>query len=1252
MIIGHNLLGEFAYRALKNTNRKTSKSIDRLSSGNRINYASDDATGLTISEGMRAQIRGLRQAIRNTQDAYSLIQTMDGVLSETTSILQRMRELTVQSLNGTLSDGDRSMIQEEFKALQSSISDFTKKSEWNTMPLFEPHKESFYNFEGNQKFTQLIKVIEGFNNDLEIVVDGISHKVSIDQGYYSVNEIVDILDTKLMDINPNLIIGLTEDKTVSLQAEDSLSIDYIKGGLSFLFYEYVQGRPPGMILGVTEFLESGKLNIISGSNDKLNFYVGADKQYTINFAPKAGGYNIDELISIINSQLQAKGETDVEAIKYNDKYIALYSNKYVITGLSGNMIKIDGITSVLYDNSRYGTVSKTRAQVTGKADLSDGIIIKKGTNDTLSFWLDDETELKTINLLELDGEEIERSYTLNQLLDKLNEELEKQKIEAFFSIITDTHGKHLQLTSKYFGDGSKIQVDTTSNVYNDFFVRVKETTIKSDPRTGSLNIAQVAGMHGISDNTEIIAGVNDTLTFKVTSNINGNSETITKSIILEEKNYSQEELIQEINNRLSEGNLNLTVTLSAGVDGTTRNHALVFKHNQAGNGNSFNIDSTSNAFETLLCEESILHPISKDGTTQVTYPPEGVVAPPIEDKTPAILTGRADLSAGVIIDSTNNELTFNISGQDVSITLDDGNYDSNSFLIMISNKLAGTGVLASLRNDLGYGTNLVFTTEATGKEQKFSNIGGSVYQSIFTRNNLNKPYNTGSSGTSSNSHIMGLYNIPNNFEINETNKDLIFDYIHEGNIYKINIELTEGIYSNVVSLVDELNNKIRENLAGHGFSVIDGENADIFVTGTLDNKIRIDAKNMGPSYRFVNSFGGFYDNVFCEKKVTIDYPTSNPSKGYSNHINNQIAYIVGREDLNKEMVIHPNINDILIFDFYHNSKKETFEMKLDPGAYNGSSIVAEIQRRLSQVSVNKGYDENLFQVQIGGVDSGTVFDDSNKLVIKYIPKNDGSDNNGTYIIDGVRGNAAYTVFYKAYGEPSPTHTIGIVDLSKGVEIQTGINDIFIMELNGVEKTIVLDEGIYTSEELLEHINTKLQGISANVVVSYYEGRLKLSFLEAGTNTIDGIRGSARETLFFSCDSRKSDLPKYFQIGPNSGDKIDFQKVRISGELMRINTIMIHTNHYAKKALSRLEHGINYISKERSYIGAMQNRLESVIRNNENYAENISASESRIKDADMAKEVMELIKNNIQQQATQAILAQTRQIPEGVLSLLR
>ena len=167
-----------------------------------------------------------------------------------------------------------------------------------------------------------------------------------------------------------------------------------------------------------------------------------------------------------------------------------------------------------------------------------------------------------------------------------------------------------------------------------------------------------------------------------------------------------------------------------------------------------------------------------------------------------------------------------------------------------------------------------------------------------------------------------------------------------------------------------------------------------------------------------------------------------------------------------------------------------------------------------------------------------------------------------------------------------------------------------------------------------------------------DGRLKLSFLEVGTNTIDGIRGSARETLFFSCDSRKSDLPKYFQIGPNSGDKIDFQKVRISGELMRINTIMIHTSHYAKKALSRLDHGINYISKERSYIGAMQNRLESVIRNNENYAENISASESRIKDADMAKEVMELIKNNIQQQATQAILAQAKQIPEGVLSLLR
>lgn len=111
------------------------KSLEKLSSGLRINRAGDDAAGLSISEKMRGQIRGLDQAARNSQDAISLIQTGEGALNETQSILQRMRELAVQSGNDTNTSADRSEIQKEVNQLTSEINRIANTTEFNTVKL-------------------------------------------------------------------------------------------------------------------------------------------------------------------------------------------------------------------------------------------------------------------------------------------------------------------------------------------------------------------------------------------------------------------------------------------------------------------------------------------------------------------------------------------------------------------------------------------------------------------------------------------------------------------------------------------------------------------------------------------------------------------------------------------------------------------------------------------------------------------------------------------------------------------------------------------------------------------------------------------------------------------------------------------------------------------------------------------------------------------------------------------------------------
>lgn len=137
MIINHNMLAQNSHRQLGINNANQAKSTEKLSSGLRINRAGDDAAGLAISEKMRGQIRGLDQASRNAQDSISLIQTAEGALNETHSILQRMRELAVQSTNDTNTDADRKEIQAEVKQLISEIDRIGNTTEFNTKKLLD-----------------------------------------------------------------------------------------------------------------------------------------------------------------------------------------------------------------------------------------------------------------------------------------------------------------------------------------------------------------------------------------------------------------------------------------------------------------------------------------------------------------------------------------------------------------------------------------------------------------------------------------------------------------------------------------------------------------------------------------------------------------------------------------------------------------------------------------------------------------------------------------------------------------------------------------------------------------------------------------------------------------------------------------------------------------------------------------------------------------------------------------------------------
>ncbi len=142
MVINHNMMAANANRNMNINSSAASKSMEKLSSCLRINRAGDDAAGLAISEKMRSQIRGLDQASANAQDGISMIQTAEGALNETHSILQRMRELADQAANGTNTDADRSSIQDEVNQLTSEVNRIGNTTEFNTQKVLNGGMDS------------------------------------------------------------------------------------------------------------------------------------------------------------------------------------------------------------------------------------------------------------------------------------------------------------------------------------------------------------------------------------------------------------------------------------------------------------------------------------------------------------------------------------------------------------------------------------------------------------------------------------------------------------------------------------------------------------------------------------------------------------------------------------------------------------------------------------------------------------------------------------------------------------------------------------------------------------------------------------------------------------------------------------------------------------------------------------------------------------------------------------------------------
>jgi flagellin len=198
MRINHNIAALNTHRALTGNTAASGKSLEKLSSGLRINRAGDDAAGLAISEKMRGQIRGLDQASRNSQDGISLIQTAEGALNETHSILQRMRELAVQSGNDTNTAQDRSNLQDEMNQLTNEIDRVRNTTQFNTKNLLDGTMGSAVN----------------------TAVNNVNTSGTLKSGSAVITSLTTAI-TALQDSNGN---------TLNITSTDTITVSYVKDG--------------------------------------------------------------------------------------------------------------------------------------------------------------------------------------------------------------------------------------------------------------------------------------------------------------------------------------------------------------------------------------------------------------------------------------------------------------------------------------------------------------------------------------------------------------------------------------------------------------------------------------------------------------------------------------------------------------------------------------------------------------------------------------------------------------------------------------------------------------------------------------------------------------------------------------------------------------------------------------------------------------------------------------------------------------
>lgn len=955
-----------------------------------------------------------------------------------------------------------------------------------------------------------------------------------------------------------------------------------------------------------------------------------------------------------------KGSTSAQALEAINNAIkgratatANGSSVTITTDYKGEEAKFSNVTGTLLKKaSKSSLANRAGAVIDGNMVYIPATLTVKNALSQIPYTIDD-----TNNSLMLTAGQhtydLKLSHNTYNSLAALAAEINAQISAAdggnpATTVKTGSDGKSLIFTGPLKESGG-ITIDDASTCRIGYTKKViSPSTPNYDPTTGNVENPASIRTEGIDTHfPKTITSADNTITMDYTHpdpTDPDNTVTETLTITIPDGTYNNaSEFTDAVNAAIAaDPALNGKITASYASSGS--NKGLTFRTVNGGSGYRL-----SNLGGTASVDKYINKANTSGGSVDAAGNVVKFPARATNDKYSTLFTGD-----GVEITDSNDHAAISINGTLYEFDITHGVYQGDAgraaLTAQLQNALNAANVTISDSGD-----SLVITTNDKGAGNSISL--GSANTSPYFKRAVNVSAPTSTRRSESPCYILGRNSI-SSIDIKSYNNSMSFDFTQDGNTYQVDVQVAEGTYT-ADSLARAIQDSINQTLPANSLEVYTNSSGNIGIRSATITPLRT----------IKNFKGGLFDKVFQNasyNNVTRHNETAGTSTG------SYLTYIVGRNDLapespeeaaaGKNVIIYPALNDQLIFDLRYDGETYKVEFRIPAGEYFPGELAAAIQQA-GRDAINKMTDKNgdpfpqdTFKATIGLSALGlpepdTAIKSADKLVLSFNVPDDGSIDDLQCIVDGVRGSAAYRIFYEATQSPTPSKVIGKADLSDGIMIRAGENDTINYDLDGTTYSVTIPEGSYTCDQIYEYLNSQYEQTNSIVRCTNMNGHLMFYTIENGAYDIDKFTGNAADDLFYDSKSRETDSEIGIHTGRRTDTYIWYLKTRVDDHLMRINTTGVTTAQRAAKAMDRVDAAINYLSRWRALSGANENRSLHTHSRNTAYVENLDQADSTLRDADIAAETAELAKQQILLQAQNAMMEQSKQQHSMIMDVM-